>query len=164
MDNIKLNEIVTISLILLILILILSFTFTKPGIDNSKNKIVDQNNNTNSCDDVDDYLKEICKLRNKKCIDDSCFYQKARLDLNLTLCEKIINNTLMAGCMAAIKYDTIYQDSVIENNVSKCSIFDDEENQLACRDNYYYVNSVNKNNNSFCENISDEVLRNECYN
>ncbi|MCB9370698.1 hypothetical protein H6501_03815 [Candidatus Woesearchaeota archaeon] len=96
------------------------------------------------------------------CESDECKFDWARENQNVSLCFDIVDETLRASCSASITRFKIIEESVLSDNISACDSFEDESSHQYCRDNYYFVGSVNKGDKSLCSFIVSEEMRNEC--
>ncbi len=117
---------------------------------------------TDECDNLSGGLKESCKIKISVCTTDECYYNQARLTKNESECFNIADMNTRLVCTSSITQDTIFQNAIILNNLSLCDNLEDTLAKVACRDNYYIVNSINKKDKSYCLNITREVVRNEC--
>ncbi|MCB9371080.1 hypothetical protein H6501_05765 [Candidatus Woesearchaeota archaeon] len=96
------------------------------------------------------------------CGSDECRFDWARENQNVSLCFDIGNETLRAACSASITHFKIIEDSVLSDNISVCDSFEEVSAVQNCRDNYYFVSSVNKDDMGLCSFIVSEEMRNEC--
>lgn len=122
-----------------------------------------ESNVISNCDYIiEKNLIESCKLELINCNDDDCYFDKARYKMDEKLCFNIENETKIAGCSASIKISEIKQRAVLEDDIHICDEFETAETINFCKDNYYIANRFNKNDLSFCDNILNEVIKNEC--
>lgn len=179
MDN-KINktELIFMILIVIIVVFFLSFfiftsnkfevTDEHSDSDNFKTALSFEeailDGDISNCDYIlEKNLIESCKLELVKCNDDDdCYFDKARYEKDTQLCFNIKDETKLAGCSASIKISEIRQRAVLEDNVEICTEFETDETINFCQDNFYIANRYNKNDLSFCDNILNEVIRNEC--
>lgn len=170
-NNINLAEIIGIIFVILMVLIVLGLTF-KPYSNNSSSMLNGNLDNIDSdkissslvCDGVEEHLKETCIIKNEVCDSDECFYKQARLEKDVDICFNIADNSTRAACSLSIKHDTIFQYAVLKDNIEICNDFEQESKKLECRDNFYFVSSVNKQDTSYCLNISQEDIKNECLN
>lgn len=123
-----------------------------------------QKNNQNQvieCQMYEGQLKENCLIKYKVCENDDCYFKKARTNNNLTECNNIKDEEQKIICKSVTNHDKIIQEAVLYNNITICDQIQIEYLEQ-CRNNFYYVNSVNFNDKSLCQNISVEEFKNEC--
>jgi hypothetical protein len=117
------------------------------------------------CDLIEDDQEKInCELKIGKCSTDMCYFQKASGSYDESLCFEIKDSSLRSTCSQEINKGEIYFEAVENNDVSKCLLFEEEEQIQYCEDNFYYVQSINLNNKNLCETIISEKARSSCYN
>jgi hypothetical protein len=136
--------VILLGLTVLILISIVFFNF-KPT-----NKI-------NSIDEnlfQEDYNPIIC--------DNSCFNSKAINNQDESLCFNIEDENIMLACTYSIKKTQILERTVFADDIDLCNNFEEAEEIAFCNDNYYIAKRFNENDLSYCSNIVDEVIKNEC--
>lgn len=109
-----------------------------------------------------DAKREACEAKLKVCSDDSCFYEKALNSRFIPDCQKIENSTLRAQCSSEVFRTDIFERAVLEDSISICEEIQDSQVLQRCKDNYYFVSSINKNDISFCDMIIQVGLKNEC--
>ena len=169
-ENMKVVIFFTLSILLILMLVIYFVDFDemkfqkisfKPG------SIADEINLEQEmmCSDIEDLnKKESCEIKYSICDSDKCFYDKALVSLDETLCENISDFDLKNQCVININHNKIFQDAVIENNIDNCEKLLEKETVNACKDNFYYVQAFNLGDNSLCDMISEEVYKNECFN
>ncbi len=109
-----------------------------------------------------DAKREACEAKLEVCTDDSCYYQKALNSRFAPDCQLIDNSTLRAQCSSEIFRTKIFEEAVLTDSIEVCDEINEVSMFQRCRDNYYFVSSINKNDISYCDNIVQEDLRNEC--
>ncbi len=136
---------------------------------NSEGKIVYFNTSENKktedlsdCDSLEGSIKSSCIIKNKVCKNDDCFYNQARIKQDENECFNIKDEVLKVTCTSSIKYDTIIQGAVLEDNVAMCDTLEGSEVILGCYDNYYFAKAINTQDKSYCEKIANLGVKNEC--
>ena len=76
--------------------------------------------------------------------------------------DDIKNESKKVLCSSLIKVSNIKESAVLEDNISRCLDFESDVMVLRCEDNFYLAKRFNEDDFSVCENIVDEVLKNEC--
>ena len=109
-----------------------------------------------------DAKREACEAKLGVCTDDSCFYQKALNSRFVPDCQNIQNSTLRAQCSSEIFRTDVFERAVLEDSISICEEIQDSQMLQRCKDNYYFVSSINKNDVAYCDMIIQEDLKNEC--
>ncbi len=104
---------------------------------------------------------------NETCEGDECIYEKA---INPTKqyydekdCSEIQNEDLKYSCFEEVHTLRVSTLAVQEDNVSKCDELEIRESFDRCINNFYLVKVLNTGDKSYCENVTKEELRNECY-
>lgn len=133
--------------------------------DSTVNSSASTSNKTiefDECAELKGELKENCLLKKKKCTDDDCFYLQSRLTKNESNCLNIENRDRRVTCTSSIKYDTIIQSSIISQDISLCNQLEVVEVIQGCKDNYNYIQSIKTKDKSYCEKLSNTLLKDEC--
>jgi hypothetical protein len=158
MDNkIKFFSLISIFLFFIFLIYFISHYQSSQDLTKLNNSL-----NLSLCKNLSGDKLTSCIIKNNICNNNSCYFSKARLSLNRSLCLKINDTSLRVSCLSSITHDLIFQNSVENNNISLCNKLNDNLTIEACKNNYYYVKSINLNNKSYCNYISKEEIKNEC--
>ena len=110
---------------------------------------------------ADKNLVETCQIKLCECSDDQCFFDKARLDMNESLCYNISDDSLRASCSSSITRSEIMESAVLKDDISLCSELEGSSFER-CRDNYYFAKRFNEDNIKYCESIKNEKLKSEC--
>jgi len=172
-------------LIILVSFLLSYFVFINNSNNSSSSKLNIVSNNDNNDNifvslNIDDVIengdfkdcnlisnsneRSLCRLKLSKCIDDDCFLKQGIYLRNEDLCFKIKNIDKKVECSTAVKISKIFEDSILENNITKCDLFEEEVNKQFCKDNFYLSQKYNSGNLDNCNKINSEVMRNECFN
>ena len=114
------------------------------------------------CSNLSSEQLDSCIISNSNCSEDSCYYKRAILRLSSDDCMKIKDNNLLIKCNSIVDHNLIFTNSVSLNNVNLCNNLSDSETIIACKNNYYYVQSYNLGNKSLCNLITNENFKNEC--
>lgn len=126
------------------------------------NTISNESVTENVCDSLEGDLKKNCKLKTKVCENDECFYNQAVLTKNESNCFNIKDLNLRVTCTSSISYSKIIQGAVTSDDITVCEKLEVSEVIQGCRDNYNYVKAINTKDKSFCENIVNIAVKNEC--
>lgn len=123
-----------------------------------------ESGNESKCFQIEneDYIDE-CLYHFKTCASDICYFNQAQINVDEELCFQIENETLVSACSATLIYSKVFEDSVIQENISICTSLESAEHIKYCQNNYWFAHAVNTGSLSLCENIENEVMRNECY-
>ncbi|MEC8220679.1 MAG: hypothetical protein VX028_01290 [Nanoarchaeota archaeon] len=122
-----------------------------------------QQGDVSACAGIElDAKREACEAKLEVCTEDSCFYQKALNSRFAPDCQNIQNSTLRAQCSSEIFRTDIFERAVLEDSISICEEIQDSQMLQRCKDNYYFVSSINKNDVAYCDMIIQEDLKNEC--
>lgn len=111
----------------------------------------------------DSNLSDSCVLLLSDCLDDSCYFNKARFSLNESLCFEISDESLSSSCSLDVKLNTLLEQSILEDDIDICLDFEDLSNQNYCRDNFYLAQRFNNNDLSYCNLIFSEEMQNVCF-
>jgi len=107
-------------------------------------------------------LVDTCKLKLIECSDDDCYFEKARFEMDVSLCSKIMDVDKVSKCNLLIIRSQILQNAVLKDEIKICTEFSDLSDVEFCYDNYYISKRFNENDVEFCEMIKNEVIKNEC--
>jgi len=105
--------------------------------------------------------KESCISKLEICTTDDCNFNKAFSLQDATYCYKIKKGELQSECHAKFTFNSIIIESV-QFGISFCDKFEQKELQDYCRDNYNLVQASNFDDISFCSNIVDSSMKNNC--
>lgn len=117
------------------------------------------------CDKVEEkYLIESCKLKLMVCDegDDKCIFDKAVYERDLDMCDRVLDEVMKEDCKRIINHSVIVEKSVLNDDIGACDEFEDAQDVLYCKNNFYYVKSLNEEDKSYCNQIIDEVMKNGC--
>lgn len=132
------NKIKTFFILIIIVILFFLFSYFLFNFNNLDNKVGD--------------------------CDDECIYENLIKKSDQLSCFNITDPNLRITCYNSINERNILKKSIVENNISICSLFNDSGLQENCINNFYLAKSVNLKNKIYCENLTLERYKNECYN
>jgi len=111
----------------------------------------------------DSFLKNSCETELLDlCVQDECFFEKAGRLNDESVCFDIKDESKRVMCSSLIKVSNIKEDAVLSGNISRCLDFENDVMILRCEDNFYLAKRFNEDDFSVCDNIVDEVLKNEC--
>ncbi len=149
-----------IIILLLIYFIYLKLTFSTSDKTNLIANEVTENLNNETILEKD--LIDTCKLKLSNCLDDKCNYNKALANNNENECFNIEDQSLLLDCTYELKKVSVLQTAVVSRNISLCIDSFYEDDRTSCKNNYYYSLSKLDNDKAYCNNISLEVLKNEC--
>jgi len=166
MNTNKTNHKEILILIIVIFVLLISFYIIKTNnLNYTELKIINFSPNENlnpECVGLEKNQKASCIIKNSICNTDDCYSKQAKLMLNESQCFNIVDENLRISCTSYINYNGLIQKAVLTDDILVCNQLD-ISGQIPCKNNYYYVKSINNNEKVLCENIIDrEDLKNEC--
>ena len=113
---------------------------------------------------IDIQKQNLCENKLGTCTSDDCIYSKALETSNQNECYGIVDETLKLKCSFETFKTKIFDSAVLENDIDLCNQLDDDILNQRCKDNFNFVNSLNLNDISFCDNIIQTDLKEVCYN
>ena len=113
---------------------------------------------------IDIQKQNLCENKLGTCTSDDCIYSKALETSNQNECYEIVDETLKLKCSFETFKTKIFDSAVLENDIDLCNQLDDDILNQRCKDNFNFVNSLNLNDISFCDNIIQTDLKEVCYN
>lgn len=109
-------------------------------------------------------MQTLCESKLGVCNTDDCTYSKALETSNRDKCYEIKDEELKLKCSFETFKTNIFDSAVLENNINLCNEIQEENLNQRCKDNFYFVNSLNLNDISFCDKIVQSDLKEACYN
>ena len=110
-----------------------------------------ENNNINIVDTKEDV-----------CSDDGCLLDDALQSNDLKLCDVIGNQETSILCRNVILRNTLFAQSIEQNNAEICNQFGNKTLADECSDNFYFSKRLDENDLSYCLNIIDEETKEDC--
>ncbi len=133
-------------------------------VDNSEKNVADVEYDID-CDNAED-LGEFtkCQIDARDCSKegDECYYAKAQTYQDETMCFNIEDETRVAACTATIQRSQMLEDVVLSDDLTLCDKFEDQANIDFCEDNYYIAKRFNEDDLKYCDNIKNDLIKNEC--
>lgn len=114
------------------------------------------------CSGLPAYEVDKCIVENRICEDDRCYYDKAMIFADEDYCMQIEKESLKLACGATLSRSERYERSVVTDDITVCEEFEDEAGVTRCYDNYYLAKSRNNDDMSYCSNIVDSAIKEEC--
>ena len=115
----------------------------------------------NPCEGLSGESLNFCELKNQKCETDTCYFQKAQINKDESICFEIKDENLRVGCSVVQTETKVFVNSVKNNDITICNSL--TNNRVDdCRDNYYLSQKYNYGNTSLCNSIKNQELLTRC--